>query len=194
METTRAERSLPDRAVYVVNSSIGTKHLRYAAVGGVNRFGWSVLRVSVARRRERRCGGFGDRTRSAVFAPPRTDEEYGWTRRDLNPRPSPCQGDDLPLIYEPSNAFLRWPGLLINLSESRDHREEVAEGTSSWLEEICQWSSWCPRPSGSARRLVQQKDGSSVASYCRRQSVCNSTAQHGDRGPHTSPTSCVARP
>ncbi len=24
-----------------------------------------------------------------------------WTRRDLNPGPLPCQGSDLPLIYEP---------------------------------------------------------------------------------------------
>ncbi len=24
-----------------------------------------------------------------------------WTGRDLNPRPPPCEGDDLPLIYQP---------------------------------------------------------------------------------------------
>ena len=28
-------------------------------------------------------------------------EKNGWTGRDLNPRPSPCEGDDLPLIYQP---------------------------------------------------------------------------------------------
>ena len=26
----------------------------------------------------------------------------GWTRRDLNPWPSRCKRDDLPLIYEPA--------------------------------------------------------------------------------------------
>jgi hypothetical protein len=24
-----------------------------------------------------------------------------WTERDLNPRPPPCEGGDLPLIYQP---------------------------------------------------------------------------------------------
>jgi hypothetical protein len=27
--------------------------------------------------------------------------EKGWTERDLNPRPPPCEGGDLPLIYQP---------------------------------------------------------------------------------------------
>lgn len=26
---------------------------------------------------------------------------YQWTDRELNPRPLPCQGSDLPLIYQP---------------------------------------------------------------------------------------------
>ena len=26
-----------------------------------------------------------------------------WTGWDLNPRPPPCEGDDLPLIYQPLN-------------------------------------------------------------------------------------------
>ncbi len=26
---------------------------------------------------------------------------FEWTRRDSNPRPSPCEGDALPLSYEP---------------------------------------------------------------------------------------------
>ena len=26
-----------------------------------------------------------------------------WTERDLNPRPPPCEGGDLPLIYQPLN-------------------------------------------------------------------------------------------
>ena len=30
------------------------------------------------------------------------NEEAEWTRRDLNPGPLPCQGSDLPLIYEPA--------------------------------------------------------------------------------------------
>ena len=29
--------------------------------------------------------------------------KWVWTRRDLNPRPPPCQGGDLPLIYEPES-------------------------------------------------------------------------------------------
>jgi hypothetical protein len=27
--------------------------------------------------------------------------ENRWTERELNPRPLPCQGSDLPLIYQP---------------------------------------------------------------------------------------------
>ena len=27
--------------------------------------------------------------------------KYEWTERDLNPRPPPCEGGDLPLIYQP---------------------------------------------------------------------------------------------
>ncbi len=30
-----------------------------------------------------------------------------WTRGDLNPGPLPCEGSDLPLIYEPSNVHIR---------------------------------------------------------------------------------------
>jgi hypothetical protein len=30
-----------------------------------------------------------------------------WTRRDLNPGPLPCEGSDLPLIYEPANSGSR---------------------------------------------------------------------------------------
>ena len=42
------------------------------------------------------------RRRHAVPAgnPRRKKEE--WTRRDLNPGPLPCEGSDLPLIYEPA--------------------------------------------------------------------------------------------
>ena len=32
---------------------------------------------------------------------------FEWTRRDLNPRPPPCQGGDLPLIYGPSSRHTR---------------------------------------------------------------------------------------
>ena len=33
-----------------------------------------------------------------------TIKEKQWTRRDLNPWPSRCKRDDLPLIYEPAAA------------------------------------------------------------------------------------------
>ena len=33
----------------------------------------------------------------------KSQEETEWTRRDLNPEPSPCEGDVLPLNYEPAN-------------------------------------------------------------------------------------------
>ena len=31
-----------------------------------------------------------------------TNVASSWTRRDLNPGPLPCEGSDLPLIYEPA--------------------------------------------------------------------------------------------
>lgn len=37
--------------------------------------------------------------------------EDEWTERELNPRPLPCQGSDLPLIYRP--ALLGCTGLHI---------------------------------------------------------------------------------
>ena len=39
-------------------------------------------------------GGFGNIKRT------------GWTGRELNPRPLPCQGSDLPLIYRPAPTYL----------------------------------------------------------------------------------------
>ena len=48
-------------------------------------------------------------------------QKPGWTRRDLNPRPPPCQGGDLPLIYEPSFASNPFPVLLLRPS-TRQHR------------------------------------------------------------------------
>ena len=69
------------------------------------------------------------RTTSKWTQPRLTKQEFsekqfrkpGWTRRDLNPRPPPCQGGDLPLIYEPSFASVHFPVLLLRPS-TRQHR------------------------------------------------------------------------
>ena len=42
-----------------------------------------------------------------------------WTRRDLNPGPLPCQGSDLPLIYEPASTSERNQCPLLNPSKPR---------------------------------------------------------------------------
>ena len=49
-----------------------------------------------------------------------------WTRRDLNPWPSRCKRDDLPLIYEPFNAgcgILFFCGSLIVVTDPNNGRE-----------------------------------------------------------------------
>ena len=48
-----------------------------------------------------------------------------WTRRDLNPGPLPCQGSDLPLIYEPIHNQIRSLG--INLSEGDGPRIRLSD-------------------------------------------------------------------
>ena len=53
-----------------------------------------------------------DNRGSATLA---TTVNFEWTRRDLNPGPLPCQGSDLPLIYEPS--INRIHGAVINASK-----------------------------------------------------------------------------
>ena len=53
-----------------------------------------------------------------------------WTRRDLNPGPLPCQGSDLPLIYEP--AALPTRGAMINASKrSKASRNPLARGRTN---------------------------------------------------------------
>jgi hypothetical protein len=36
-----------------------------------------------------------------MFALTFSPKKVRWTERDLNPRPPPCEGGDLPLIYQP---------------------------------------------------------------------------------------------
>ena len=46
-------------------------------------------------------------------------KEARWTRRDLNPGPLPCEGSDLPLIYEPSVVSYRVERLYLAFTQPR---------------------------------------------------------------------------
>ena len=43
----------------------------------------------------------------AVNIHKKQSEGNQWTEWDLNPRPPPCEGDDLPLIYQPLSLTLK---------------------------------------------------------------------------------------
>ena len=94
-------------------------------------------RVAVAPRRSPCCVGKNSvdspglserRRRSRGSASPRLSERSErrkWTRRDLNPGPLPCEGSDLPLIYEPATVSCPQDRLYLAFHRPENDRERT---------------------------------------------------------------------
>src|SRR6056297_4311383 len=65
----------------------------------------------------------------------RKDVYFRWTRGDLNPGPLPCEGSDLPLIYEPERGERVWNSEVDSRRLRRNERQRTRPSAESVLED-----------------------------------------------------------